>query len=132
MTHFPAVADGPAFAAARVQDGEVELGLLRIEGGEEVEYLVEHLLWSRVAAVDLVDEDYGFETEFQCFGEDELSLGERALRGVYEQHDTIHHAQDTLNFAAKVCGVCWTVEERGFRRGGGGGGPRVPGGGIDF
>ncbi len=60
-------------------------------------------LGARVAAVDFVDENYGFEPEFECFGEDELGLWQGALRSVDEEHDAVDHTQDALHFAAKVC-----------------------------
>jgi hypothetical protein len=103
LPYRPTVADGPALAPASVQDGEVELRLVCVESREKVKHLVQHFLGACVVAVDFVDKHYGFEAEFERFGEYELCLRQGALRGVDKQDDAVYHAEDALHFAAEVC-----------------------------
>jgi hypothetical protein len=103
LPNLPAIAHCPAFAATRVQYREIELRLVCVESGEEIEHLVEDLLRAGVAAVDFVDEDYRLETKFERFGENKLRLRQRSFCCIDKQHDAIDHAEYALNFATKIC-----------------------------
>src|SRR3546814_20932659 len=60
------------------------------------------LFRSRVATVDLVDDDDRLEAECEPLAGDELGLRHRAFGGVDEQDDAVDHAEDTLDLAAEI------------------------------
>src|SRR3546814_8527241 len=60
------------------------------------------LFRSRVATVDLVDDDDRLEAECERLAGDELGLRHRAFGGVDEQDDAVDHAEDTLDLAAEI------------------------------
>ena len=92
----------PAVLARAVEDRKIELLVGGVEGGEQIEHLVEHFGHTRVRAIDLVDRDDRLQTKLQRFANHELGLRHRALGGI-DQHDhAIDHRQDALYLAAEI------------------------------
>ena len=100
----------PALAAGGEESREVELLLIRIEGGEEVEDLVMDLVRPGIAAVDLVDHHDGADTARQRLAEHELGLRQHALGGIDQQDRAVHHAENTLHLAAEI-GVAGGIDD---------------------
>ena len=99
-----------AGARARVQHGEVDLLLGRVEVDEEVVDLVEHLLDARVRPVDLVDDDDRREPALECLAQHEARLRQRPLGGVDEEQHAVDHRQRALDLAAEI-GVARRVDD---------------------
>ncbi len=100
----------PAFLGRAVENRKIELLFAGIEGGEQIEHLVHHLMRPCVGAVDLVDDDDGLEALLQRLADDELGLRQRALGGVDQHQRAIHHVEDALHLAAEV-GVARRVDD---------------------
>jgi hypothetical protein len=77
---------------------------------EEFVDLVGHLGDSGVGTVDLVDHDYHRKAGLQCLAENEPRLGHRALGGVDQQKDAIHHGQTSLDLSSEV-GVTGGIDD---------------------
>ena len=92
----------PALAAGGIQHGEVELGVVGAQGGEQVEYLGMDLVRAGVGAVHLVDHDDGVQATGQRLADDEFGLREDALGGVHQDDGAVHHVQDALHLAAEI------------------------------
>ena len=100
----------PAVAARAVEHREVELLVGRVEVGEEVEDLVQHVVVALVGAVDLVDGDDRAHAALQRLGDHELGLRQRAFGGVDQHDDAVDHVEDALDLAAEV-GVARRVDD---------------------
>ena len=85
-----------------VEHREIELLFLGVEVDEEVVDLVEHFLWARVGAVDLVDDDDRRQVRFERFAEHVSRLRQRAFAGVDQEHDAVHHFQRAFDLAAEI------------------------------
>src|SRR2546422_1016479 len=94
----------------RVEDGELELVLGRVEVDEEVVHLVEDLGRPRVAAIDLVDDDDGREPGLEGLLQHEPGLRQRPLRGVHEEEHAVHERERPLDLRAEV-GVAGRVHD---------------------
>ena len=101
---------GVTVAAGRPQAREIELVVIRIEAGEQVEHFVEHCLRAGIAAVDLVDHHDRAQAQRQRLAGDKLGLRHRAFGAIDQQDDAVDHAQDTLHLAAEV-GVAGGVDD---------------------
>ena len=89
----------------RVDDREVErvLVVLVVEQVEEqLVRLLDDLGDPRVGTVDLVDDEDDRELLLERLAQHEAGLRQRALGGVDEQHDPVHHGQSALDLAAEV------------------------------
>src|SRR5262249_60294567 len=87
------VARGRAPPGVRVEDGEVELGSVRLQVDEEVVDLVQDPGGAGVLAVDLVEHDDGGEARLQSLLQDEAGLGGRPLGGVDQEQDAVDQGQ---------------------------------------
>ena len=100
----------PALLGRAVEDGKVELLVRRVERGEEVEHLVDHLVDARVGLVDLVDGDDRLQADLERLADHELGLRHRPFGGV-DQHDgAVDHRENALHLAAEV-GVAGRVDD---------------------
>jgi hypothetical protein len=100
----------PAGAARGIEMREIELVLVGVERGEEVEHLVERAVGLGIGLVDLVQHHDGTQAEGQRLLRDELGLRHRAFGGIDQQDDPVHHAQDPLHLAAEI-GVAGGVDD---------------------
>ena len=76
--------------------------LVGVEIEEEVLDLVDDLVDPGVGPVHLVHhQDHG-QSGLEGLAQDEPGLGQRALRGVDQEQDTVHHGQTPLHLAAEV------------------------------
>ena len=101
---------GPAVAADREQGGEIELVVGGVERGEQVEHFVVHLVGSRVAAVDLVDDDDRAQAQRERLLGHELGLRHRPFGRVDQDDHAIDHRQDALDLAAEI-GMAGRVDD---------------------
>ncbi len=85
-----------------VEHRKIELIFLRVEINEQVVNFVQNFLGARVGAVNLVDDQNGRQLRFERFTQHVARLRQRAFTGVHQQHDTVHHLERALHFAAKV------------------------------
>ena len=92
----------PALLGRTVEDREIELFVGGVERGEQVEDFVEDLCGPGIRAIDLVDDDDGFEAHLQRFGDNELGLRQRAFGGVDQHQRTVDHIQNPFDLAAEI------------------------------
>ena len=100
----------PALLGRTVEDRKIELLVAGIEGGEEIEDLVDDFVMALVGAVDLVDGDDGLEADLQRLLQHEFGLRHRAFGGIDQQHGAIDHVEDALDLAAEI-GVARRVDD---------------------
>ena len=104
-----------ARAGGGVDDGEVERDV-RVQPGavdevhEQLVRLLDDLGDPRVRPVDLVDHEDDRQVRLQRLAQHETGLRQRALGGVDEQRDAVHHRQPALDLAAEV-GVAGGVDD---------------------
>ena len=96
--------------AGGVDDREVDLLLLGTQVHEELVHLVDDGGAPRVGTVDLVDDQDHRHLGVQRLAQHEPGLGQGALGGVDEQHDTVHHRETALDLATEV-GVAGGVDD---------------------
>ena len=104
------VADGPALAAGRIDDREVQLRIRRAERAEQIEGRVDRALGIAARTIDLVDDQDRAQAQRQRLAGHEARLRHRAFEGVDQQANTVDHLQDALDLAAKV-GVSGRVHD---------------------
>ncbi len=104
------VVDDPALEAGAVQHREVELLVVGAQLDEKVEGLVQRARRVGVGPVGLVDDDDRPQPEAQRPHEHVARLRHRALVGVHQQQDRVHHAQHPLDLAAEI-GVAGGVDD---------------------
>ena len=75
---------------------------LGVEVDEQIVDLVQHLLRTRIGAVNLVDHQNGRQLRFQRLAQHIARLRQRAFAGIDQQHDAVHHLEGALHFAAEV------------------------------
>ena len=92
----------PAFERRRVNDGEIELGFGGAELVEQIECVIDDPVRTRAVAVDLVDDDDGFQSQRQRLARDEARLRHRAFDCIDQQQHAVYHRQHALDFAAEV------------------------------
>ena len=85
-----------------VENRKIELVFGGVEIDEQVVDLVQHFLGTRVGAVDLVDHDDRRQLGFQRLAQHVARLRQRALAGVHQQHDAVHHLERALHLAAEI------------------------------
>ena len=100
---------GVAFFGGNVNGGEVELGIGGVEFEEKFKNLIEDFLGIGVFAIDLIENNDGFSTDFESFTENELSLGLRTLGGINDKEDAVDHAEDAFDFSTEI-GVAWGID----------------------
>ena len=89
---------------------EIELVIVGVEVGKEIKTLVQRAVRLGIRLVDLVEHHDGPQPEAQRLGGDKLGLRHRPFGGIDQKHDTVDHAQDTLDLAAKI-GVAGGVDD---------------------
>ena len=93
---------GIAVTGTGINIGKVGQLVVGAEFQEQIEDLVQHLLWAGVGPVDLVDDHQRLQTALHCLGQHEARLGHGALGGVDEHQRAVGHPQNTLDLAAEV------------------------------
>ena len=68
----------------------------------QIKDLVLHFVWPTVSLIDFVDDQNRLEAHFQRLAGDKFCLRHGTFGGIDQQHDTIDHAQDALDLAAKI------------------------------
>ena len=107
--HAGLLAD-PARPGVGVEDGEVDLVLVRVEVQEELLDLVHHLGDAGVRPVDLVHHQHHGQAGLEGLAQHEARLGQRALRRVDQQQHPVDHGQPALDLTAEV-GVPGRVDD---------------------
>ena len=100
----------PASAPRGVHRWEIKLFVRRTKVGEKVKTLIQRAVRFAIGLVDLVDHNDRTQAQLQGLGCHEFSLGHRAFGRIYQQHNTVHHRQDTLDLAAEI-GVAGGVND---------------------
>ena len=100
----------PPGPARGVEMREVELVLVGIERGEQVEAFVERPVGLGIGLVDLVEHHDRTQAERQRLRGHELGLRHRAFGCVDQQHHPVDHRQDALHLAAEI-GVAGGVDD---------------------
>ena len=93
---------GPAGLRVRVDDRELDLLVVCVEVEEELVDLVHDLADARVGAVHLVHAEHHRQPGLERLAEHEARLGQRALRGVHQQHHAVDHGEPALDLAPEV------------------------------
>ncbi len=101
---------GPAVQAGGEDDGEVELLFGGAEFVEQVEGGVDDVIGAGAGAVDLVDDDDGFQAQRQRLLGDEAGLRHRAFDGIHQQQHAVDHRQHALHLTAEI-GVAGGVDD---------------------
>lgn len=72
------------------------------EGKEEILGFGFHLGDARVRAIHLINNNNDGQRGFQGLAQHETSLRKRALGGVHEQNNAVHHGQAAFDFPAEI------------------------------
>ena len=96
------IAHSPSFAAGSEQNREIQLFIRRVQSGEQIENFVVDFHRAGIRTVNLIDDDNGFQADFQSLPDDEFCLGKRAFRRVNQNNGAVHHVQNTFDFAAEI------------------------------
>ena len=107
-----------------VDHGELDLRLAGVEVEEQLVHVVEHGADTGVRAVGLVDAHHDRQVRLEGLAQHEPGLRQRALAGIDEQHDAVHHRKPALHLATEV-GVAGRVDDVD-RHGGVRGSPALP------
>ena len=91
-----------AGAGAGIDDGGVQLALVRVQIDHQVDGLGDDLVAARVRTVHLVDHGDDRQAQRQRVLEHEAGLGHRALEGVDQQQHAVDHLEHALHLAAEV------------------------------
>ena len=91
-----------AVLGAGINDREIELLVVRFELDEEVENHVEHFVWTRVFAIDFVDDNDRFDLVFERFFQNKAGLRLRPVVRVNHEQNAVDHFHDALDFAAEI------------------------------
>jgi hypothetical protein len=101
---------GRALLRGRIDDGEVELVVVRAELHEQVEHLVHNLVRALLRAVDLVHDHDRAQPLSERLAQHEAGLRHHALDRVDQQQHRVDHAHDPLDLAAEV-GVAGGIDQ---------------------
>ena len=93
---------GPAVTAGRIQNGEIQLLVIRIQRDKQVEHFIDHRIGTAIRTVDLVDHDNRAQALLQRFAKHELGLRHRPLGGVGQQDHAVGHAKNALHLTAEI------------------------------
>ncbi len=85
-----------------IQNRKIEQFLGRVEIDEQVVNFVQHFLGTRVGAVNLVDHHDRRQLGFQRLAQHIARLRQRALAGVHQEHDAVHHLERAFHLAAEI------------------------------
>ncbi len=85
-----------------IEDREVDLVFIGVEVQEELFDLVDDFVDPGVGPVDLVDDQDNRQSCLERLAQHETGLGQRALRGVHQQEDTIDHVEPPLDLTTEV------------------------------
>ena len=84
--------------------------LLATEFEHQFKGFIQHLHWTSVGPIDLIDHDDRLEPTLQGLAKHESGLRERTFRGIDQQQCPVGHLQNAFDFAAKV-GVARSVDD---------------------
>src|SRR5450830_1707251 len=101
---------GIAVQARGVDDGEIQLLVVRAQLVEQFKGLVDGPVRTRARTVDLVDDDDGLQAQGEGLAGDETGLRHRAFLGIDQQQHRVDHRQHALDLAAEV-GVARRVDD---------------------
>ena len=99
-----------AVARRRIDDGEVELIVVRIELHEEFEHFVVYIVHTLIRTVNFIDDNDGLELLLQRLAQHIFRLRHRPLECIHEEQDAVHHVQDAFHLAAEIR-VTWCIHD---------------------
>ena len=88
--HIRGIAGG-ALSAGAEQHGGIQLLVGGVQIYQQLQYLVDDLVYALVGAVDLVYHHYDPVAQLQRPAENKAGLGHGALSRVYQQYDAVYH-----------------------------------------
>lgn len=93
-----------------VNDWEVQLFVGCIEVNEQVEYLIDNLVWMCVWVVNFVDDYDWFQIVGKSFFGYEVCLWYWVIKGIYYQQYRVNYGYNMFNFIFEV-GVFWGIND---------------------
>ena len=93
---------GPAILAAAIEHRKIELVVAGIQLYEQVEYLVVHIVRTRVGFIDLIDDHHRLQVQLQRLVEYKAGLRHRPLGGIDQQQDAVGQVQHALHLPAEI------------------------------
>ena len=93
---------GNAVPCRRIDDGELELVIIRIQLDEELQDFVIDVIHPLVRPVNLVDDDNGLEFLLQGLAQDVFCLGHGPFKGIHQKKHAVHHIEDALHLPAEI------------------------------
>ena len=96
------IVGGVSFSRAGEDVREIQSLIVRSQFHEQIERLIEDLMWAAVRSVDLVDDDHRLQPGFQCLTEHVPRLRPRSFKCVDQNQDSVRHLQHALDLAAEI------------------------------
>ena len=90
--------------------GKSSCSIVRFQLDEEIENHVEHLVRTRVFAIDFVDDDDRLDLVLERLSQNETRLRLRSIVRIDDEQDAIDHFHDAFDFAAEI-GVAGSVDD---------------------
>ena len=87
---------------AAIQNGALKLLVACVEVEQKFQHFVADFCKSCVGLVDFVDYYYDFESQSQCFFNDETRLRHRSFLCVNQKYDAVDHFENALHFTRKI------------------------------
>ena len=91
-----------AIACRRVDHGEIELIVVRIQLHKELKNLIVDIVHTLVGTVNLIDDHNRLQFLLKSLTQHIFCLRHRPLERVNKQNNTIHHVENPLHLTAKV------------------------------
>ncbi len=101
-SHHCRIERGTSRPGIAVDDGELDLLLVRVEVQEQLVDLVHYLFGTRIGPVDLVDHEHHRQAPLERLAQHEAGLRQRTLARVHEQENTVDHRERSLDLSAEV------------------------------
>src|SRR5699024_11479231 len=94
---------GVASEAGRIDNGKVQLLLGGTQFVEQIKGRNDGVIGPGTGSINLVDHHNGPQAQGQCLARHDARLRHGAFHRIHQQQYTIHHRQDALLLATKVC-----------------------------
>src|SRR6056297_2579949 len=85
-----------------IKNREIQLLVSSIECHKKIEYLIQHIIRTRIFAVNLINHHNWLISQLQGLPQYKLGLGQRPFGCIDKNNNAVNHLKDTLNFSAEV------------------------------
>ena len=99
-----------AFFRAGVDDWKIKLLIRRVQLDEQIKYHIQHLVRTRVFAIDFVNHNNRLRAVLERFSQNEFRLRLRSFMRVDYEQNAIDHFHDPLDFAPEI-GVPGSIDD---------------------